>query len=234
MGWQDILKSAASDYDNLLDKLVDNVHFFNPDIERSVIEGPYIRTRDDKTYLVTNILNPLIKTLEFMRAAKDDLEFRQRSEVNATVEYNFEMYGLKCSIVFDIHTLGVIARDNHIKIGKNLKVCVRPRGTMTKGDFLTTLVLGIRSNAIPNIMKFVAYTLETGFLYGPARNKLNIIYDYDEEEYKIAYVEYLIESEKVTGDEEDRWVKILNKVHIASLDSFMLEQGVPKEVLGKW
>lgn len=236
MGWQDILKSVS--YRNLLDKLVDNVHFFNPDIERNVIEEPYLITGNNpqsysqKTFM-KGVLNPLTKTLEFMRAAKDDLEFRQRSEVDVTVEYNFELYGLKCSIVLDIHILGVIANDNLINIGKNRKVCVKPNGTMTKGDFLTTLVLGVRNNAIPNIMKFVAYTMETGFLYGGPFGEIKNIYDYDEDEYKIAYIEYLIESGKVIGDKEDIY-NSLNQTIPENLDSIMLEQGVPKEILGEW
>lgn len=237
MDWQDILKSVSG-YRNLVDKLVDNVHFFNPDIERNVIEGPYLITSnkpqsDSQETFMKRFLNPLTKTLEFMRVAKDDLEFRQRSEVMATVEYNFELYELKCSIVLDIHTLGVIASDNLIKIGKYHKVCVKPNGTMTQGDFLTTLVLGIRSNAIPNIMKFVAYAVKKGFVYGSLYVDSTTVYDYSEEEYKIAYIEYLIESGKVTGDKEDIY-NSLNQTSPENLDSFMLEQGVPKEILGKW
>ena len=106
---------------------------------------------------------------------------------------------------------------------------MKPTGVMTNGDFLTTLVLAIKNNAVPNILKFVAYAKSTGFkAYGGTT-----VFNTQEEAFKMVYIEHLIESGKLMGDINDMY-NFINQGSLSDFDLFLLTKGVPKEVLGSW
>lgn len=225
MGWQDILKSEEEEQNKLLEELVNNVHFFWKGASKDNI----VRYFEPLSYNVDR-LKPLIRSLEFMRPIKDDLEFVERG-TRIYFSYYFEIFGKRCGVQFRHHELGEIAEDVFITVG-NTEVCVKANSIMTKGDFLTTLVLAVKNNTIPNIIKFVAYAMSTDFSESESDPDKNTIFNYHEDEYKIAYITHLIKSGKLMGERRE----IYNFIHqgLWALDSFLLEKGVPKEVLGRW
>lgn len=230
MGWQDILKSEEEslkqERDKLLEELVNNVHFFNPNIGIY----PIVRRATPR-----NFLKPLVRSLEFMRPIKDDIKFEASGERRIDVRYTFEVSGIECDISYRLRELGQISEDNFIHVGEmNKYVCVKATGEMTNGDFLTTLVYAVKNNAIPDIVKFVAYSSSKGHKYGVDSH----VYDSSEEDYKRSFLIQLYteweESDLFDYNEEINLELINNYFNLNDVDFWLAQFEVPKELLGRW
>jgi len=224
LSWQDILKSEEEGRDKLLEELVNNVHFFwkGASIDNIVrpLEGD-----------ITVRLKPLVRSLEFMRPIKDDLEFEGRG-TRIFFSYHFKIFGERCGIQYRHHKLGDISEDNFIMVGSN-EVCVKATGDMTNGDFLTTLVYAVKNNAIPDILKFVAYSQSKGHKYG-----YSTVYNSNEEEYKKSFLLKLYkeweESDLFDDNEEINMELINNYFNLNGLNFWLAQFEVPQDILGRW
>ena len=95
MGWQDILKTKKEtlkqERDKLVDEYVNNVHFFDPNIKINHIAEKFsIMSTQIDTINSIKHLKPLVRTLEFMRPIKDDIDFVGKGK--RSVEYSFEVF----------------------------------------------------------------------------------------------------------------------------------------------
>jgi hypothetical protein len=247
MTWKDILKSVEDEYKKLLEELVKNVHFFNPNIERDKIIQPYLTNllaSDGLMKQMIEILKPTVRTLEFMRPVKNDIEFHQGkddsfAEPVVEVTYTFEVYEIKCSVSFNIRELGRLAGDKLIQVGKQFNVCVQPSGQMTKGDYLTTLVLAVKNNLVPDILKFITYTMSKegryGFYYGHGSHPQ--IFSSHEYDYKHQYIKHLKEKHQVEGKLPVRTSlmdELVERPGRKTLRANLINLGVPKDILGDW
>jgi len=226
MGWQDILKSKEEsrkqERDKLLEELVNNVHFFNPNIGIfPIVRRPVPR------------LKPLVRSLEFMRPIKDDIKFFPFGERKIYVEYTFEVFGIECGISYRLRELGQISEDNFITIGGN-EVCVKATSEMTNGDFLTTLVYAVKNNAIPDIVKFVTYSSSKGHKYRVDSH----VYDSSEKNYKRSFLIQLYteweESDLFDNNEDINMELINNSFNLNDINFWLAQFEVPEDILGRW
>lgn len=224
MGWQDILKSEEEGLDKLLEELVNNVHFF---WEGASIDNIVRPLEGD----ITGRLKPLVRSLEFMRPIKDDLEFGGRG-TRILFSYHFIIFGVICRIQYRHHKLGDISDDNFIMVGSN-EVCVKATRDMTNGDFLTTLVYAVKNNVIPNIVKFVAYSQSKGHKYG-----YETVFNSNEEEYKKSFLLKLYkeweESDLFDYNEEINIVLISVDFNLNDVNFWLAQFEVPEDILGRW
>jgi|14BtaG_2_1085337.scaffolds.fasta_scaffold22424_2 hypothetical protein len=235
MGWQDILKSEEEEGNKLLEELVNNVHFFWEGASIDNIVMPF----EPYSYNVDNYarkLKPLVRSLEFMRPVKDDLEFVGRG-TRILFSYHFKLFGKRCGVQFRHHELGEIAEDVFIMVG-GTEVCVKGNGVMTKGDFLTTLVLAEKNNSLPDILKFVAYAKNAGigdFTDNPDR--YNTVYNSSEEEYKKFLLLKLYEkwekSDLFDYNEEIN-IDLIKNFNLNDVNFWLVQFEVPQDILGRW
>lgn len=227
MGWQDILKLDINpEREKLLDELVGNVQFFNPDITYANIAGPlnYFRFHSLKQ------AKALVRSLEFMRSVKDDLEIVVRG-TRIFFKYNFKIFGVRCGIEYRYNNLGLISEDNYIMVG-DTEVCVKATNEMTNGDFLTTLVLAVKNNAVPNILKFVAYAKNSGV------RARTTVYNTNEEEYKKLFLLKLYkkwgESDLFDDNEEINIDLISEDFNLNDVNFWLAQFELPEDILGRW
>ena len=228
MGWQDILKSEEEslkqERDKLLEELVNNVHFFNPNIGIY----PIVRRPPPR-----NFLKPLVRSLEFMRPIKDDIKFEASGERRIDVRYTFEVSGIECGISYRLRELGQISEDNFILIDDK-HVCVKATRDMTNGDFLTTLVYAVKNNVIPDIVKFVAYSSSKGHRFRAD----SYVYDSSEEDYKRSFLILLYreweESDLFDDNEEINLELINNYFNLNDVNFWLAQFEVPEDILGRW
>ena len=226
MNWQDILKSEEEGRDKLVDEYVNNVHFFDPNIKINHIAEKF-RVKSPER------LKPLVRTLEFMRPIKDDIDFVGIGKRN--VLYSFEVFGERCTISQRLNGLGDISDDNYIRVGEmNKDVCVRATRDVTNGDFLTTLVYAVKHNAIPDIVKFVAYSSSKGHILGQE----NYVFDTSEEDYKKSFLIKLYreweESDLFDDNGEINIDLITNSFNLNAVDFWLAQFEVPQDILGRW
>ena len=229
MGWQDILKSEEGGRDELLEELVNNVHFFWEGASIDDIVRPIEMGLTDKSVY---IWKPLVRSLEFMRPIKDDLEVVARG-TRIYFSYYFEIFGKRCGVQFRHHELGDIFEGVLITVG-GTEVCLKPTGTMTNGDFLTTLVYAVKNNAIPDIVKFVAYSSSKGHKYRVDSH----VYDSSEEDYKKSFLIQLYreweESDLFDYNEEINMELINNSFNLNDVNFWLAQFEVPEDILGRW
>ena len=229
MGWRDILKSEEEERNKLLVGLVHNLHFF---WEGASIDN-IVRPLDGD---ITR-LKPLVRSLEFMRPVKDDLEVTSRG-TRILFSYYFKIFGVRCGIQYRHHKLGDISEDNFVKVGST-EVCVKATRDMTNGDFITTLVYAVKNNAIPDIVKFVAYSQSQGHKYGNARiRSLSTVFNTNEEEYKKSFLLQLYkeweESDLFDDNEEINIDLISEDFNLNDVNFWLGQFGVPEDILGRW
>lgn len=218
---ENILKSKESPiHQELLEKLVNNAHFFDPNINKYYIINPY----SSRSSVGMRNLSAAVRSLEFMRPVKDDIDFVEEGK---EIEYTFKLYGVTCTLKHDLWAIGKASYDNYIKVGRS-DVCVKANGQMTNGDFITTLVLAVKNNATPNILKLVAYNYH---------KRLGIdestIHNTDELQYKQDMLRALYKENADTLDvlwNTHIHILDLSEINILLADFF----GVPKEILGDW
>lgn len=223
MGWKDILKSEEEGRDKLVDEYVNNVHFFDPNIRINHIAEKF-RVMSPKR------LKPLVRTLEFMRPIKDDIDFIGLGK--RTVLYSFEVFGERCTISQRLNDLGDISDDNFIMVGST-EICVKATRDMTNGDFLTTLVYAVKNNVIPDIVKFVAYSSSKGHKY---RN--STVFNNNEKEYKKSFLLKLYkeweESDLFDDNEEINIDLISEDFNLNDVNFWLAQFEVPEDILGRW
>jgi hypothetical protein len=233
MGWLDILKSDF-ERNKLVDEYVNNVHFFDPNIRINHIAEKF-RVMSAQTDAVKR-LKPLVRSLEFMRPIKDDINFV--GEGKRTVEYSFEVFGERCTFFHRLNGLGHISEDNYIRVGRGREVCVKATRDMTNGDFLTTLVYAVKNNVIPDIIKFVAFTKPILKNKIVAVSLTGTVYDADELEYKVQVLLLLYkeweESDLFDYNEEINIDLITNSFNLNAVNFWLAQFEVPKEILGRW
>jgi len=141
-----------------------------------------------------------------------------------------------------LRDIGDVSKDNFIRIGGDEEynlVCLKQRagGSMTNGDFLTTLVYAEKNNAIPDIIKLVAYvhSRDLSIRMHTKGFKRSTIYNTDEEEYKKSLLGIIAAGKNILLDAGLE----LNSNTIFGFDlndvNFWLGQlGVPEDILGGW
>ena len=229
MSWQDILKSEEEslkqERDKLFEELVNNVHFFweGASIYDIMIPIDVLISRFRRW-------KPLVRSLEFMRPIKDDIEVVGRG-TRILFTYNFKIFGVRCGIEYRHHKLGDISEDNYIMVG-DTEVCVKATNEMTNGDFLTTLVLAVKNNAVPNILKFVAYAKNSGV------RARTTVYNTNEEEYKKLFLLKLYKkwekSDLFDENEEINIDLISEDFNLNDVNFWLAQFEVPEDILGRW
>jgi|14_taG_2_1085336.scaffolds.fasta_scaffold00115_29 hypothetical protein len=221
MGWQDILKSEEEGRDKLVDEYVNNVHFFDPNIKINHIAEKF-------RVITPERLKPLVRTLEFMRPIKDDIDFIGLGK--RTVLYSFEVFGERCTISQRLNGLGDISDDNYIQVGDK-NVCVKATSDMTNGDFLTTLVYAVKNNVVPDIIKFVAFATYTGHEYSVD----SYVYDTSEKKYKRSFLIQLYKERRLPDSfYEELPIYRIKELDINGLNFWLAKAIEPKEILGRW
>ena len=228
MGWQSVLKSEEEEKKKLLEELVNNVHFF----WRGASIDNIVRYFEPLSYNVDR-LKPLVRSLEFMRPVKDDLQFVGRG-TQIYFSYYFKIFGVRCGVEFKHHELGEGVGDVFIMVG-GTEVCVKATSNMTKGDFLTTLVLAVKNNTIPDILKLVAYA---NSLRPRNRRYRLTVYNTDERDFKKKLLSYLYldweKSDLFDYNEEISMKLINNSFNLNDVNLWLVHFEVPEDILGGW
>lgn len=220
MDWQDILKSEE-EYEELIEQLVTNVHFFDPSVDIDTIKAPYMSSSGRGM----RKLKAAVRSFEFMRPVKDDIEIIGGGD---RVKYRFYLYGdVTLTLYQRLRSIGSHSHDNYIIVGKNninnSEVCVKAGGIMTNGDFITTLVLAVKNNAVPNILKLIAYSK-----HKELKIFQSVIHNTNELSYKQKMIRVLQESSPEDYEIDIQGLSQYDANH------WLITLGVPIEVLGSW
>lgn len=257
MSWREILKNdnyeiahaaLVDKLEKLVNKIWENVKFFEPEIPISAIfQGiaPYMSEPEEvlrEEYNIRDIeqeirkLSPIERSLEFMRPVKGDIEFISHMMMRKTlIVYKHSLNEVPISLTYQLRDIGDVSKDNFIRIGGDEKhnlVCLKQGagGSMTNGDFLTTLVYAEKNNAIPDIIKLIAYVHSRDLFI-----RQSTIYNTDEEEYKKSLLVKIADGKYNLFDAESELnYDTIIGFNLNDVNFWLGQLGVPEDILGRW